>query len=341
MKKITYLLCLFLIHAGISMGQDIHFSAMDYSPLTLNPALAGANKDLSATVHYRKQWNAVASPYETIAGGASIRLNNNKIKEQGILALGVNFYNDVAGLSKMTTNGGSLSFAYHLVLAKDHFLGLGLQGGFGSRSIGVNDGRWGNQYNGTEYDPTISGENFGSPSFSYFDANAGLVYSYHPTNNSRNNNGTNLNIGLAAYHLSQPNYSFIQSEDENLYIRLSAFAMAQIGINDSKTAIEPQLIAQFQGPSIETLLGTDFRFFLSESRGGKSKTSVALGAFWRNRDALMTRFSVQFSGVDIGLVYDFNIFNDLQSISNSKGAFEVFLRYGMNFSKSGFKTRFR
>lgn len=335
MKKFTYLLGAFLMIGGISHAQDIHFSAMDYSPLTLNPALAGANNDLTATINYRNQWKSVASPFTTIAAGADMRVTGRGYNSKGSLAVGINFFNDKAGSNKMTTNRFGLTAAYQLKLADGHSLGLGIQGDYGSRSLEMNDARWGNQYNGMEYDPSIPGEEMGTPKFSYFDVNAGLVYTYHPRNVSQSNNGTTVNVGLSAYHLNQPKWSFIQSESEKLHIRMSAFAMAKIGIGDKNMAIEPQVIAQFQGPQIEFILGTDYRIFFGQSTMDTPKTSIALGMFWRNRDAIMTRFSVNFYGVDIGAIYDFNIFNDLKSISHSKGAFELFLRYGLNFSGNG------
>ena len=59
-------------------AQDIHFSQMGYSPLTLNPALAGANYDLQVNANYRSQWNSVAEPFQTVAVSADTRLNFSK-----------------------------------------------------------------------------------------------------------------------------------------------------------------------------------------------------------------------------------------------------------------------
>lgn len=78
----------------ISFGataQDVHFSGMDFSPLTLNPAMAGANYDLQANVNYRTQWNTVATPFQTMAASADMRLNANKRNSSGHLAAGVNY----------------------------------------------------------------------------------------------------------------------------------------------------------------------------------------------------------------------------------------------------------
>jgi len=343
MKFKIAILSAFTLTLGTLKAQDIHFSAMDYSPMTMNPALAGAKYDLQATANYRTQWNSVATPYQTIAAGFDMRFGSKKKHGKGFLAAGINFNNDNTGENRIASNNIGLSVAYHLKLNTEHNLGLGIQGGFGQRSFTHSNGKWGNQYNGSAYDPTMStGESFDNPSFSYLDVGAGMVYSYKKGQHSSNNNGTQLNIGLAAYHLNQPSFSFIKEDGEDLYIRLSGFIMAEIGIGDKKMALEPQLIAQFQGPAIETLLGTDYRFFLgqgSSSNGYYDGTSLAVGLFYRNRDALISRFSVRFGGIDAGLIYDFNLFSSLKEVSRAKGGVEVYLRYILNNPFSGTRAR--
>ena len=164
-----------------SFSQDIHFSNMDYSPMTLNPGLAGANYDLQAISNYRTQWNAVpgAAPFSTIAVSADMRLNPNKRQRSGNIALGINFFNDQAGVNRISTNNVALSLAYHLFVGDKSTVGLGLQSGFGQRTLDAANGMWGSQYDGLTYNAALpSGENLGSPSFSFLDAGAGFVYTY-------------------------------------------------------------------------------------------------------------------------------------------------------------------
>lgn len=73
-------------------AQDVHFSNMEQSPLTLNPALAGANHDIQAIINYRTQWNTVGAPFQTIAASADMRLNSNKRSKNGHLAVGLNLF---------------------------------------------------------------------------------------------------------------------------------------------------------------------------------------------------------------------------------------------------------
>lgn len=328
--------CLF----GVLKAQDIHFSAMDYSPLTVNPGLAGAKYNIQATANYRTQWSSVGTPFQTTAAGYDMRFGNKNPQQKGYLAAGINFNNDNAGNNRISSNNIGLSVAYHLKLNNEQKLGLGIQGGFSQRSIN-NDGKWGNQYNGSFYDQNLaSGENFNNANFNFFDVGAGMVYAFRPKQTTRNNNGTSINIGVAAYHLNQPSFSFIKGEGENLYVRWSGFATAEIGINNKKMAVEPQIFAQFQGPSFETLIGSDYRFFVGEgtsSNGYYDGVSLAVGLFYRNQDALLSRFSLRYNGLDAGLVYDFNLFSSLNDVTRGNGGVEVFLRY--IFDGPGINTR--
>jgi len=50
------------------MGQDIHFSQNDVTPLLNNPAMTGIFMGNHRVVlNYKEQWKSVASPYKTTA----------------------------------------------------------------------------------------------------------------------------------------------------------------------------------------------------------------------------------------------------------------------------------
>jgi len=339
---------LIFITAGIlslnTSAQDVHFSNMEFSPMTLNPALAGANYDLQAISNYRTQWNAVpgASPFNTIAVSADMRLNSNKRNKSGHIAMGVNFFNDQAGVNRISTNNVALSLAYHLIVGDNSTIGLGIQTGFGQRTLDGANGMWGSQYDGLAYNSAIpSGENLGTPSFSFLDAGAGIVYTYG-TNESRMraNDNIKVNAGYAVFHVNRPNYSFTGGDD-NLYMRHSIFANASFGVGSTNFAIEPGIYTQLQGPSTEILMGSDFRVLINEGSkvtGNIQRTSIALGTFYRFRDAFVTRIMFNYAGAALGFSYDFNL-SGLTEVTNSRGGAEFFLRWIMDNPFSATKAR--
>lgn len=327
-----------------TLSQDIHFSNMDFSPLTLNPGLAGANYDLQAISNYRTQWNAVpgAAPFNTIAVSADMRLNPNKRQRSGNLAAGINFFNDQAGVNRISTNNVALSLAYHLFVGDKSTIGLGLQTGFGQRTLDAANGMWGSQYDGLAYNSALpSGENLGTPSFSFLDAGAGFVYTYgSDESRMRANDNIKVNAGYAVFHVNRPNFSFTGGDD-NLYMRHSIFANASIGVGSTNYAIEPGVYTQLQGPSTEILMGSDIRVLLKEGSkvtGNIQRTSVALGVYYRNRDAVVSRIMFNYSGMAIGFSYDFNV-SSLTEVTNTRGGAEFFLRWVMDSPLNATKAR--
>ena len=132
MRRGLYIaICFGLLISGVETKaqQDIHFSQFVSSPLNINPALAGIfDGDLRIANNYRNQWSSVSSPYKTISAGIDGVLSRPK-GEKGILGGGLNFYNDIAGDSEMTTTNVGLTVAYHLPLTDYQYLSFGLQGG--------------------------------------------------------------------------------------------------------------------------------------------------------------------------------------------------------------------
>lgn len=329
--------------AATAIAQDVHFSQMAYSPLTLNPALTGSSGTMQAIVNYRTQWKSVASPYNTIGASFDARLNENKRQKKGIFAMGINFFNDQAGDARISSTNANLHLAYHLVLDKNSKLGAGIYGGFGQRSISPGSGKWGSQFNGSSYDPNLSsGESFLSDRFSYLDVGAGAVYSYKNSESyMTSNNQREFNAGFAVYHLSKPDYSFLSANNERLYMRFSLFANAVFGIDNTRMSIVPGIYYQRQKTAQELLLGTYFRYMIrEESRitGFNKGAFLSLGAFYRHKDALVAKGMLEWDNYSIGLAYDVNI-SSLITVSNARGGFELFLRYNMTKGNNISRTR--
>lgn len=323
-------------------GQDIHFSQMEFSPLTLNPALAGANSPMQGIVNYRSQWKSVAMPYKTIAASFDARFNENKRQKSGIIAGGINLFNDQSGDLKVNTNYANLSLAYHLLLDRTSTLGLGIYTGFGQRSINPSAGRWGSQYNGIEYDKAISsGETIGNQSFGFLDAGAGILYTYKRNQGyMTQNNQLAFNAGFAAYHVNRPGYSFVDQNAERLYVRWSGFVNSTIGLQNSNGVLLPGIYFQRQKTSMEILYGLYYQIMLDEGSkftGYSRPMSIYLGLFNRYKDAMVGKFMFEWDQYAAGFAYDINI-SSLKEVSNTKGGFEIFLRFNMG-DGGGFRAR--
>ena len=341
-KIIMNFLVLMTINVSHLFGQDIHFSNMEFSPLTLNPALAGANSPMQGIVNYRSQWNSVATPYQTIAASFDARFNENKRGKKGILAGGINFFNDKAGDLKVITNSVNLSLAYHLILDKSSTIGIGVYTGFGQRSIDPSSGKWGSQYDGSAYNSTIaSGEIINSASFSFFDAGTGIVYAYKKKNGyMTKNDQLAFNVGFAMYHVNNPRYTYLNQDNEKLFIRYSIFANAEIGIQNTRGSVLPGIYFQRQKSSMEILYGIYYKYKISEgsmSTGFTRPMSLSIGLFNRFKDAMVGKIMFDWDQFSTGFAYDINI-STLTEVSRAKGGFELFLRFNMG-DGGGFRSR--
>jgi type IX secretion system PorP/SprF family membrane protein len=314
-------------------AQDIHFSQASNSPLTLNPALAGANNVTQAIVNYRTQWRSVATPYNTIAASFDTRLNEGSRQRKGIFAIGLNLYKDQAGDLNLATTNANLNLAYHLIIDKKSTIGGGIYVGLGQRSINTSSGQWASQFNGDYYDANIqSGESVFADKINYFDVGTGFVYTYKGSENyMTSNNQKDYNIGFAVYHLNRPDYSFMSANNEQLYMRFSGFANAIIGISNTRNSLMPAIYFQRQRSATEFLFGTYWRYRVQEASrvtGFNKGSYLSLGAFYRTNDAFVAKAMLEMFDYSVGFAYDINV-SSLTRASGAKGGFEIFLKYSL------------
>jgi type IX secretion system PorP/SprF family membrane protein len=322
--------------------QDVHFSFAEYSNMNLNPALAGANSPMQGVINYRNQWSSVGEPFQTIAASFDGRFNENKRNKSGIFAGGISFYNDQAGDIRVSTSSVNLNLAYHLLINDNNTIGLGIYGGFGQRSLNAASGKWATQYNNGSYDASInSGEVFSNTNFGFVDAGAGLLYTYNSGGGyMRQNKNTRINAGLAFYHVNQPYFSFISTNTEKLYMRISGFANAEIGIANTSGSILPGIYYHRQGNAQEILLGANYKILMSEGSkvtGFNRPMAFYVGAFGRLKDAFIAKFMFEFDQFMTGVSYDVNM-SSLNDVSRARGGVELFLRFNAG-SGYGSKSR--
>ncbi len=321
-----------LTFAGSALAQDIHFSQFYMSELTLNPAAAGAFKDITATTNYRNQWSSVNSPYKTFAAAVDIRAFQKKWKS-AYLGFGLNVYNDVAGDGNLSTTIVDLSLAGHVKLDEHQILSAGLQGGFGQFSVTP-----GNLVFDSQYDPATgninpnSGEKFANTSVLYPDLGAGILYQYNKGEMYvSGNDNLQSNIGFSVSHLTQPNLSFYGAPIGNdiLYMKYVAHGNMTFGLKNTPLSLMPGFVYYRQGPAQEITAGSLVKYTLKEDSrytGYVKGAAIALGAYYRWDDAVIISSLLEMSNYAIGFSYDVNV-SGLRNASNGLGGFEIALRY--------------
>ena len=321
-EKTLYLLLLLCL-PFIGVGQDIHFSQFNNSPLNLNPAQTGFFRGSHRFVlNHRNQWASVTTPYSTFSGSLDMQLLKRKFK-QDIIGIGIVFNNDKAGDADMGTTAGSLSLSYTKGLNRrnSHFISIGLQAGGAQHKIDFTKLYFDNQYDGDQFDPTIeNGENFSRNNYSYIDVSAGIHWFLQMEDQLI------FNAGFSAFHLNQPKLSYFDNEDVYLNTRFVVYTNASIGLSKNSDMI-PSLLIMKQGVYNQIIVGSDFKFTLNNSPYFYSTISV--GGYIRNKDAFIAKVGLDQRRWNFGLSYDFN-FSDLHPASRYLGGYEISITYIIN-----------
>ncbi|MCD6066160.1 MAG: hypothetical protein K0S33_986 [Bacteroidetes bacterium] len=322
----TIVVCLLAVLPARS--QDVHFSQFHMTPLLLNPAEAGARHSMQGLVNYRNQWSSVANPYSTANVSWDMRLGEGS--KSGFSGLGININQDKTGFSPLKTFQANLCYAYQIRLDDKNILGAGLTAGLMQRSISTSNIQWMNQYDGTAYNSALpSGEPVSSNSRMSPDIGAGIQYGFKKTEKYlTGNDHRNFNAGISFAHINRPVYSFYDT-GEKLFMKTTLYMDAEIGLANSDVSLVPGVVYWMQGPSQELLAGTMFQFrFKGDSKytGYVQGSSFAVGAYYRNKDAMIASALYKVSQFAVGLSYDINL-SGLKTASNGRGGFEISLRF--------------
>ncbi len=328
MKKFRYIVLLFVVSSVNLFGQqDVHFSQFFASPLTLNPANAGMfTGDLRAIMNYRSQWGSVTEPYVTMA--ASVDLPVLKKLPGGMFGLGINFFRDQAGDSKMTTTNYALSLAYHLDISggsNNQFLSMGFQAGSIQRSLSLASLTWNDQWNGADFDRDISTvDQMGANVVNAFDMAAGMNWFYAPDNDKT------LFAGLSLFHVHSPNIGF--SQNDPLLKKYTLHGGGDINFTGGNTGLLPNFVFVKQGANQYMDIGAEVKIFLQENSkftNYKNQMYMSIGPYIRWGDAMYLVSRFNWNGLMVSASYDFNL-SDLSVASGGNGGFEVMLGYKMD-----------
>lgn len=323
-------------------SQDFHFSQYNENPLLVNPALAGSNQVMRASVVYRTQWSAVATPYTTYGLSFESRFKASNWekadpkrtmifkKAKNRMAGGISIYNDKAGDAKVGTFVTNLTYAMFFPLNEHSNLSLGLQGGFAQRKMDDSKLIYGEQYNGYTYDANLpSGELYSRQSFMYGDMGSGIVYTFSRGEKSMAaNDQIDAQVGFSAFHLTRPQQNFLNGESDRMYRKYVFHGNLLFGIPNTLIGIAPNWLIQMQGSSKEIIAGMMVKYYIKDNSkytGFLKRSSIGIGANYRTGDAVITTILVEFGRFAVGYSYDINV-SKLANASHGRGGSEITLR---------------
>ena len=321
--KYSVLVTLWFLFATLFQGrtQDIHFSQYTLSPLTINPASAGAfNGIYRFNALYRMQWGTVTVPYNTIAMSVDAR----DFADTKNFNAGFNFYYDRAGDSHYSNLLAGLSLAYSIPFDRKRlrYLNLGIQGTVTQRSFDLERLQFDSQYipdkYGGSYMPWLpTNESFTGFTAFYPDVNAGVYYHWQPHNRKR------ISVGASMYNILKPRQNFMANTDARLDRRLNLHASGTFKV-DSKIDVLPVALVMVQGTFYQFTPGIIGRYILENHR--YRYRAVYAGIYTRARDAAYITLGMDYNEWHVGLSYDLN-YSRLVPASRGQGGWEVGLTY--------------
>jgi len=322
-RKLLIILMTFSVFSNLK-AQDVHFSQFSENAMMLNPAHAGLYKgDFRAYLNYKNQWAAISKVYQTYAVSADFIMfkNNSDMKATGI---GISAYQDIAGASKTKTTRVDLNLSQTIYLSAFSDISLGIGGTYMSMSANYVGLQWGTQYNGVEYVETLpTNESFTGFNENIFDFSAGLIYRRFDRRDYP------LEVGISAYHLTQPKIGIINADD-NLPMKLTFHASKEFDIPKTSLGYVLSLYASSQRTARELNVGFLIRKnygVVSKYTGYYKNVSLYLGGYYRFGDAAIAMVKMKmYQKYTVGLSYDFNI-SKLLAASNLRGGPELSFSY--------------
>jgi len=307
------------------MAQDIHFTAWDMSPLTINPAFTGAYLgSFRVGGIYRDQWrslgNSGATPGLFTTPSAYIDAPIIRgFRKNDWVGVGFMLFSDRAGTFRLGTTSSNLSAAYHLGLNKKStsVLTIGFQGG--NTALDINPGGdviAPEEQFAAEFMAMDTREGFKD---NYFDYKGGIMLK------SLLNKKTNLAIGAAFAHVTTPSFKLLEttgSIDTNQPLLIQFHTQVGIGINE-KLSFTPQLLYQRQATAQEFSIQT----YLGYKVNDDYTLRPGLGYRTTGNDAIEILLGLDIrDNIRAVAAYDFNI-SPLRNQTNGVGAFELGLYY--------------
>lgn len=324
MKKFLSTLTVCVILVSASRAQDPNFSQFFASPLTLNPALTGKFDGVFRVAgNYRNQWPSINNAFTTATVSLDMGILKDRIPEYDQFGVGIMAFTDRAGNGALVNNYIGLSVAYHKALDPDgfHQIGAGFQGSYTNKRLDVTSLKFGDQLRANGF-TGLSQENFNGfdPSLSYFDLNAGILYS------GTTDGSNNFYAGVSMYHLNRHKEVFSDTGFYNLASRTTFQAGGKIpagGYNFLHFSANYSLQAKAQN------IMAGAAYALNVNNDEQNPTNLYIGVWTRFNnvsDAVIPYVGLEFGDIHIGTTYDINI-SSLKTATNMRGGIELSLIY--------------
>jgi type IX secretion system PorP/SprF family membrane protein len=277
-------------------AQDPVLSQYFFSPLQLNPALAGTADGPVFHLNHRNQWPSLSRAYLTTTA------SYNQLFPQFNSGIGASILSDIAGNGIYVSTQIGLSYAYEVKITDDLYFRAGLEGNFVSKRLNWNKLIFLDQLdvetgafdaNGT-LNP--SSENRPSENINYFDFGfGGLLHTRY------------IYGGIALKHINEPKEGFLRGSQNGgeLPLRYTVHLGGKIPINAhnkilKQSFINPNILFTKQRQFYQLNIGANYHYDMFF--GG-----LAFRHTFTNSDALIALLGFEKDFFKIAYSYDLTV----------------------------------
>lgn len=339
MRKKIYIIFIILSLGLHAVAQDPVFSQFYAANTFLNPAMTADGQGINGTVNSRFYTNPQIAGYSLNMASVTIpfQLSNfiygpeTRIDHRSGVA--VSGYREATGShGELNTTGLIVTLAHCIQLQREHYLSLGMQGGFVYRNLG-GDFEWGSQYlEEYGYDESVipSLGEIDNLSKGFPTINAGIVYFYNSSAMQDYFKKFNFDafIGFSAYNINTPNQSFFDSQDVELPLQFKLHGGLKY-LTNKFFYLFPNVMWVRQNGDNQINVGMYSSIKTVKSRKDDSDAfNTIIGVWYRVGDSFITSFGVQIQQLKFAVSYDFNA-SSFTYNNRGKGAVEISVKYSI------------
>jgi type IX secretion system PorP/SprF family membrane protein len=315
-EQIIKTVLMLIVLPGFAYAQDPSFSQFFSSPLNINPALtANINDKWRMVTNFRNQWINPASPYATGTVSFDSKVMTDKLPESNVLGLGGMLMYDYAMSGIHKSVYGSVDISYNVTLASgdgDHRLGIGVGGIYANKRIAFHRLTFPEQITGNGFDVNLpTGEDALVNMKPYFSSSTGITYSY-------TNDRSNVDIGVAVFHLNKPKQTVLEDPHKYLAMRKVVHGNFETYLNDSYL-LNVNGIYQSQSGASYFSIGSAMGMFISET--GEDQV-LYVGLWYWSNNAIIPYVGLRYKKIQFGLTYDFTV-SKLSQAAQKPKTFEL------------------
>ncbi|MEL6926567.1 MAG: type IX secretion system membrane protein PorP/SprF, partial [Bacteroidota bacterium] len=163
-----------------------------------------------------------------------------------------------------------------------------------------------------------NGEDFLNASRFFADFSVGINW-HHQLPSKR----LRTDVGLAMFHINQPNVSFMEDNSVALNYRISTYAFGEVAVAD-KLDFLFRATGQFQDTYREVILSAGGRIHINQTKTQELAIGLVLG--YRLQDAVIPGIEVDYKSWRVGFTYDVNTSGFMEA-TDFRGGPEVTVMY--------------